>query len=121
MRNNSFVVAFVAAVCASCGTAEQKPDPPIVTSVVVATPANAAPSTSGPKSLYERLGGKGAIEAVVDQFIANVAADDRINHRFVYADFARLRGHLVDQVCAATGGPCTYKGGCDFVVRPTSA
>ena len=29
----------------------------------------------------------------------------------VAADFPKLRGHLIDQVCAATGGPCTYKGG----------
>lgn len=126
MRNNPHVSRFVVAagrallvwagvcVSAGCGSAEKKPDPPVVTPVVVAQPSSStssSASSSGPKSLYERLGGKGAIEAVVDQFIANVAADDRINHRFVYADFARLRGHLVDQVCAATGGPCTYKGG----------
>ena len=29
------------------------------------------------KSLYDRLGGKPAITAVVDQFVANVAADGR--------------------------------------------
>ena len=62
------------------------------------------------KSLYDRLGGKGAISAVVDQFVANVAADSRINGRFATTDIPRLKGHLVDQVCAATGGPCTYKG-----------
>src|SRR5450755_4642846 len=31
------------------------------------------------KSLYERLGGQGAIVAVVDDFVGNVAADNRIN------------------------------------------
>lgn len=67
------------------------------------------PATA-PPSLFERLGGKPAIEAVVDQLLKNVLADSRINHRFVFADFGRLRGHLVDQICAATGGPCTYQG-----------
>lgn len=62
------------------------------------------------KSLYDRLGGKAAITAVVDQFVANVAADSRINGRFATTDIAKLKGHLVDQVCMATGGPCTYKG-----------
>jgi hemoglobin len=62
------------------------------------------------KSLYDRLGGKAAISAVVDQFVANVAADTRINGRFATTDIPKLKGHLVDQVCMATGGPCTYTG-----------
>jgi len=70
---------------------------------------NAAPA-SGTASLYERLGGKPAITAVVDQFVSNVAADGRINGRFATTDIPRLKGHLVDQICSATGGPCRYQG-----------
>jgi hemoglobin len=62
------------------------------------------------KSLYDRLGGKDAIKAVVDEFVANVVADKRINKFFAKADAAKLKGHLVDQVCMATGGPCKYTG-----------
>ena len=62
------------------------------------------------KSLYDRLGGKSSISAVVEQFVANVAADTRINGRFATTDIRKLKGHLVDQVCMATGGPCTYSG-----------
>lgn len=62
------------------------------------------------KSLYDRLGGKSSISAVVDQFVTNVAADTRINGRFATTDIRKLKGHLVDQVCMATGGPCTYSG-----------
>ena len=61
-------------------------------------------------SLYNRLGGKPAITAVVDEFVGNVANDARINGRFATTDISRLKGHLVDQVCGATGGPCTYTG-----------
>ena len=61
-------------------------------------------------SLYDRLGQKPAITAVVDEFVGNVAKDNRINGRFATTDIPRLKGHLVDQVCMATGGPCTYKG-----------
>jgi hemoglobin len=62
------------------------------------------------KSLYDRLGGKEAITAVVDQFVANVAADARINGRFATTDIPKLKRHLVDQVCMAAGGPCIYTG-----------
>lgn len=61
-------------------------------------------------SLYNRLGQKPAITAVVDEFVGNVAADKRINSRFATTDIPRLKGHLVDQVCSASGGPCTYTG-----------
>ena len=67
------------------------------------------------KSLYERLGGKKAISAVVDEFVAQVAADKRINSFFadVASDAKRLaafKEKLVDQICQAAGGPCKYKG-----------
>jgi hemoglobin len=61
-------------------------------------------------SLYERLGGLGAIESVIESFVARCAADDRINRKFERTDIPRLKKMLVDQVCEATGGPCTYTG-----------
>jgi hemoglobin len=61
-------------------------------------------------SLYDRLGGKEAIVAVVDDFIANVAADERISGFFANTDITDLKAKLVDQVCAGTGGPCAYTG-----------
>ena len=62
------------------------------------------------KSLYDRLGGKTAITAVVDEFVANVAADTRINSFFAHTDIAKLKMHLVNQICEAAGGPCKYTG-----------
>ena len=47
---------------------------------------------------------------MIDQFVANVGADRRINGRFATTDIPRLKGHLVDQVCSVTGGPCQYRG-----------
>jgi hemoglobin len=61
-------------------------------------------------TLYERLGGKDAITAVIDDFVARCAADARINAKFARTDVGRLKRMLVDQVCQATGGPCTYQG-----------
>ena len=67
------------------------------------------------QSLYERLGGKMAITAVVDEFVARVAADTRINGFFAKtaSDPARLKmfkQHLASQICEASGGPCKYTG-----------
>ena len=67
-------------------------------------------SAAEQKSLFDRLGGKDAIVAVVDDFVGNVAADKRINGFFAKTDIAHLKMELVDQLCAATGGPCTYTG-----------
>lgn len=61
-------------------------------------------------TLYERLGGHDAINAVVDDFVSRCAADDRINGKFARTDIARLSQMLKDQVCNASGGPCTYAG-----------
>ena len=57
-------------------------------------------------SLYERLGGKDAIVAVVDDFVARCAGDTRINGKFARTDIPRLKTSLVDIVeveTAATG------------------
>jgi hemoglobin len=62
------------------------------------------------ESLYERLGGLDAITAVVESFVGRCAGDDRINGKFERTDVSRLTKMLIDQVCEATGGPCTYNG-----------
>jgi len=62
------------------------------------------------KSLYDRLGGKPAITAVVDDFTARVAADRRINRFFANTDVPAFKAKLVDQICEASGGPCKYTG-----------
>ena len=61
-------------------------------------------------SLYQRLGGRDAIVAVVDDGVANIAADGRINRRFANANIPHLKSSLVDLICNRAGGPCAYKG-----------
>ena len=80
-----------------------------------ACPKGAAATAAAPAkpSLYKRLGGREGIALVVDQFVANVVADDRVNARFKGMQppaVFRLRSNLADQICDATGGPCTYLG-----------
>ncbi len=61
-------------------------------------------------SLYERLGGKPALQAVVGELWNIVAADARINGRFKHTKPEAFGGQLVDFLCQASGGPCQYKG-----------
>ena len=61
-------------------------------------------------SLYQRIGGLPAIDAVVGDAIGNIAADYRINLRFTLAGLPQVKKNLVELVCERTGGPCVYKG-----------
>ena len=65
------------------------------------------------KSLYTRLGGYDAIAAVTDDFIGRLVADKSLARFFGghgKNSLGRIRQHVVDQLCAATGGPCVYTG-----------
>jgi hemoglobin len=65
------------------------------------------------KSLYQRLGGYDAIAAVSDDFIDRLGKGKLLG-RFVVGlndgSKKKLRQHLVDFLCNATGGPCLYLG-----------
>jgi hemoglobin len=61
-------------------------------------------------SLYDRLGGIDAITAVVRAVADRQLKDDRINQKFARTNTDRLIKEFVDQICEATGGPCTYTG-----------
>lgn len=65
--------------------------------------------TQGP-SLYQRLGGKEAINAVVKDLLATGMADPRLYPRMSKLNGARCEALLTDQLCEATGGPCKYTG-----------
>ena len=61
-------------------------------------------------SLYDRLGGKEAITAVVTHLWGVASKDARINHLFAHTSPDAFGGQLVDFLCQGTGGPCTYTG-----------
>lgn len=73
----------------------------------------ATPTEAQTKTLYQRLGGYDAIAAVSDDFIGRLAADKQLA-RFLSGlsddSKGKLRQHLVDFLCKATGGPCVYTG-----------
>jgi hemoglobin len=85
----------------------------VVLAFVIGTQVAALAQQSAAPSLYKRLGGYDAIAAVVDDFIGRLVADPELGQFFKThsADSnQRTRQLVVDQLCAATGGPCVYIG-----------
>ena len=75
--------------------------------------AGSMPSRAQEKSLYQRIGGYDALAAVVDDFVGRLVTDKQFERFFVgHSDDSkkRIRQHILDQFCAATGGPCLYLG-----------
>ena len=65
----------------------------------------------GGPTLYDKLGGREALAAVVSDFADSVKADERIKAKFsATSDWEGLKNKLTEQLCAAAGGPCTYAG-----------
>jgi hemoglobin len=75
--------------------------------------ATSALAADAPKSLYVRLGGYDALAAVTDDFIGRMATDKSLARFFAghsKDSLGKIRQLVVDQLCAATGGPCLYVG-----------
>lgn len=103
-------LGFAGLALAALSIAACKGDANKVADTTGAGATAAAVVPAAPQSLYDRLGGKDAITAVINDFVGNVAADSRINARFAKTDIPHFKQMLVEQVCQATGGPCTYTG-----------
>lgn len=67
-------------------------------------------SMSNTGTLYERLGERDAIEAVVDRFYERVLTDADLKPHFEGVDVDALRRHQVTFLSAVTGGPAEYAG-----------
>jgi hemoglobin len=71
------------------------------------------PQAGEQQSLYKRLGGFDALAAVTDDFIGRMAVNPQLKRFFSgfnESSLARIREHVVDFLCQATGGPCKYHG-----------
>ncbi len=109
---------WICLLIAGCGSSKPAPATNPTTVAAAPAPATPAPEPAGSppaapapdKSLFERLGGLPAITAVVDEFVTRTTTDPRIKYRFFNTDAANLKRLLVEFVCSATGGSCTYTG-----------
>jgi hemoglobin len=96
------IAGAVLATAGACGSSGSAPP--------AAEPAAPAPPSS---SLYRSLGGYDAIAALTDDFIGRMLKDSTLAPFFAgleKPELQRIRQMVVDQLCAATGGPCVYVG-----------
>jgi hemoglobin len=106
------LVALACAASVACGAKAPLPpvEPPVSEVVADAGPTDvdAAPAST----LYDRLGGKEGVDAIVDSFTKNLLADPRVNKVFKKSKdgLAQFKQHLAEQVCQLGGGPCQYSG-----------
>jgi len=63
-----------------------------------------------PVSIYDRVGGREAIEVVVEDFYVRVLADAQLSGFFTGTNMSRLKGKQVEFFAAALGGPEPYSG-----------
>jgi hemoglobin len=83
--------------------------------ITLSSAAGVRAQDTGARTLYERVGGMPAIQAVVDDLVARILADHRVSQWFAHAasdpENARAyKAKLADFLCQATGGHCVYTG-----------
>ncbi|TNE60902.1 MAG: group 1 truncated hemoglobin [Alphaproteobacteria bacterium] len=77
---------------------------PVIAFLIAALPAHAD------DSLYQALGEKAGIQAIVQRTADLAFVDPRTAEQFKNSKKDRLVGLVTDQICELAGGPCTYKG-----------
>ncbi|HEX4421576.1 MAG TPA: hypothetical protein VH165_26855 [Kofleriaceae bacterium] len=103
-------LALLACMLIACGGKPKQSSIKLEVSATAGSQDTGATRPGASASLYDRLGGKPAIVAVIGEFLDRVGADARIKYRFLNTDMAKLNTLLVEFVCMATGGPCKYTG-----------
>jgi hemoglobin len=61
-------------------------------------------------TLYEKLGGKDAVDIAVDKFYEHILNDERIKHFFENVDMKKQREHQKAFLTYAFGGSSVYDG-----------
>ena len=61
-------------------------------------------------TLFEQLGGRAGLVRLVDDLMARLLADPRMNRFFRDTDQPHLKEQLVLQLCEVSGGPCRRTG-----------
>lgn len=81
--------------------------------LLLAAPAVGDGTPAGQPALYQRLGGYDAIRAVVEDVVAQIAADDKLGRFWAHRGddgIAREKQLIVDFIVAKAGGPLYYRG-----------
>jgi hemoglobin len=86
---------------------------PLIAALILLPGLAGAEQRASTPTLYARLGGYDALAAVTDDFLGRLSGDLAFGKFFSSHStdsLKRIRQLIVDQLCAATGGPCVYIG-----------
>jgi hemoglobin len=61
-------------------------------------------------NLYVALGGEVGVQRIADQFIMEIAYDERVFHFFADSNVERFRQKIIEHFCVIADGPCEYTG-----------
>jgi hemoglobin len=62
------------------------------------------------RDVFKRIGGRAAVDSVVDRFYDYMLNDDRVKHFFTDVNMDKQRQHQKDFIVYALGGSTTYEG-----------
>ena len=62
------------------------------------------------QSVYNEIGGRDAVEAVVTDFYDRVLSDEQLVPYFDGMNMGELRAHQIQFISSVTGGPVEYSG-----------
>ena len=82
----------------------------ILTTLLMAMALGACASNLTDKTLYDDLGGQPTIDRIADEFIVEIAYDDRVFPRFADSNVQRFREKIIEHFCMIANGPCVYTG-----------
>ncbi len=61
-------------------------------------------------NLYSALGGQEGIRVITENFIRQIASDDRVIDHFEDSSVQRFREKMHEHLCVVADGPCVYTG-----------
>ena len=98
----------------ACSTASTAPatstsEPGAPAAAMPSQTVMAQPSEGG-DTLYAALGGEKGVELLADNFVIELAADERVRPHYEKSDIGRFHRMMQLQICELSGGPCKYTG-----------
>jgi hemoglobin len=67
-------------------------------------------SAHAAEPLFFRMGGEAKLKPAMDELVAVMLEDERINFVFAQTDLTKFKHLLYTQLCELAGGPCIYDG-----------
>lgn len=81
-----------------------------LTSLLLLSGCQSMASPDQDDALYQSLGERAGISAIVENMLYQIVDDPRLTEDFKGIDVARFHRQLTDQICHLSGGPCSYTG-----------